>query len=105
LQRVLMNLLNNAIKFTHQGSVCLKMARHGETLHISVIDTGIGIASDSTDEVFEKFVRLVDSDKGIYEGEGLGLAIVKQFVEELKGQVELASEVGVGSTFTIVLPL
>lgn len=105
LQRVLMNLLNNAIKFTHRGSVVLRFVRHGEALHISVQDTGIGIASEYKDEVFEKFVRLIDADKGIYEGEGLGLAIVKQFVEELNGQIELHSEVEVGSTFTIVLPL
>jgi two-component system aerobic respiration control sensor histidine kinase ArcB len=105
LQRVLMNLLNNAIKFTHEGFVKLQMEGQRGTLRLVIQDTGIGIEAQRKHEVFDKFVRLVDSDKGLYEGEGLGLAIVKQFVTELQGEICLDSEVGKGSTFTVILPL
>jgi PAS domain S-box-containing protein len=105
LQRILMNLLNNAIKFTNQGFVKLRLERHAESFKLIIQDTGIGIDSKRKHEVFDKFVRLVDSDKGLYEGEGLGLAIVKQFVEELQGEIFLDSELGKGCTFTVVLPL
>lgn len=105
LQRILMNLLNNAIKFTHRGGVTLRMGLTEKGLQFSVIDTGIGIESTRQEEIFDKFVRLVESDKGLYEGEGLGLAIVKQFVLELEGKIELESEVGRGSRFTVFLPI
>lgn len=105
LQRILMNLMNNAIKFTHQGSVTLRMEAREKEFRVSVHDTGIGIDPKRKHEVFDKFVRLVDSDKGLYDGEGLGLAIVKQFVEELEGQIALETEEGLGSTFTVTLPL
>lgn len=105
LQRVLLNLLNNAIKFTHEGAVTLCLEREADQLKITVKDTGIGINPERKHEVFDKFVRLVDSDKGLYEGEGLGLAIVKQFVSDLQGEISLKTEVGEGSTFVVTLPL
>lgn len=104
LQRILMNLLNNAVKFTHKGSVTLRIEQKNQNTYISVKDTGIGIDPARKGEVFDKFVRLVASDKGLYEGEGLGLAIVKQFVEELDGTIELESQPGIGSAFTVILP-
>jgi PAS domain S-box-containing protein len=105
MQRVLLNLMNNALKFTHRGGVTILLDGHEDQLSITVKDSGIGIAPDRKDTIFEKFVRLNDSDKGLYEGEGLGLAIVKQFVEDLGGELRLESQEGIGSAFTVVLPL
>lgn len=105
LQRVLLNLMSNAIKFTHQGSVTLNIETQGKYLLISVKDTGIGFSLEHKHKVFDKFVRLVSSDKGLYEGEGLGLSIVKQFADELNARIEVESEEGVGSSFTLFLPI
>lgn len=106
LQRVLLNLLNNAIKFTNTGDVTVdvKPDEKAKRLWIKVIDTGIGIPEKQQQIIFEKFVRLVDADKGLYQGEGLGLSIVKQFVEELGGTLEVQSALGQGSTFLLSLP-
>lgn len=105
IQRVLLNLLNNAVKFTQQGFVKVRISHEGNGLRIDIMDSGIGIPKAQQHSIFDKFVRLSSSDKGLYDGEGLGLAIVKHFVEELNGSITLESEQGQGSTFTLSLPL
>ena len=105
-QRILLNLVNNAIKFTHEGCIHIKLSADGKhTLRCAVSDTGIGIEKSKQQSIFQKYVRLVGSDQGQYQGEGIGLSIVKQFVEDLGGSIELESKLNEGSTFTVLLGL
>lgn len=111
IQRILINLLSNAIKFTDSGFVKLS-ARVAKTLpgrniilQIIVSDSGMGIPEDKQESIYERFTRIVPSNKGLFKGQGLGLCIVKQFVEELDGDVHLQSKLNVGSTFTVDLPV
>lgn len=104
--QIITNLINNAIKYTDSGQIDVNVYPVGDTYWaIEVIDTGIGIPKDAHETIFEPFQR-VDL-RGLKEpgGVGLGLAIVKQLVEALNGKVSLKSEVGQGSTFTVVLPV
>ena len=110
LEQVLSNLISNAIKFTDQGHVLVKASVHDEGLPspcliLSVIDTGIGIETDSQEEVFESFAQVDGSSTRKYSGTGLGLAIVKQLTSLLGGTISLKSEYGKGSQFTIAIPL
>ncbi|MFI4957317.1 MAG: PAS domain-containing sensor histidine kinase [Gammaproteobacteria bacterium] len=105
-QRILLNLVNNAIKFTHEGYIRIKLSAEGKhTLRCAISDTGIGIEASKQQSIFQKYVRLVGSDQGQYQGEGIGLSIVKQFVEDLGGRIELESKLNEGSTFTVLLSL
>jgi signal transduction histidine kinase/AmiR/NasT family two-component response regulator/HPt (histidine-containing phosphotransfer) domain-containing protein len=110
LQQILNNLISNALKFTQQGSVKIALnvaSRDEKIVHIalSVADTGIGIAPEKQKLVFEKFRQAEDSTARKYGGTGLGLAITKDLVELLDGNISITSELGVGSTFHINLPL
>jgi protein-histidine pros-kinase len=108
LSQILLNLLNNAIKFTEHGKVQLKVARRGETgrmatvIHVS--DTGIGIRPDHQRRLFEAYVRSADVDAQSHEGTGLGLYLSQKLAGLLGGMIEFSSEVGRGSTFTLVIP-
>lgn len=110
LQRILINLLSNAIKFTDKGHVKLtiKLAKqvdpHNIICRIVVEDTGIGIPRDKQDSIYEKFARIMPSNRGVYKGHGLGLRIVKQFIEELNGEIDVKSELGKGTTFICTIP-
>lgn len=110
LHRILLNLLSNATKFTHKGRIKLdvklvKKASKQVIIQMDVSDTGIGIPRDKQFVIFDQFVRLSPSHEGIYPGSGLGLSIVKQFVKSVEGEVYVESELGQGSTFTIIVPL
>ena len=104
LYAVLTNLVKNAIKFTAQGSVEVGCVQKGSTVEFYVKDTGIGIAADRRQAVFERFVQADIEDKMAYQGAGLGLTISKKYVEMLGGSIWLESEVGVGTTFYFTLP-
>ncbi len=105
-QRVLMNLINNAIKFTHEGQVGLNVRMQDPSwLECTIKDTGIGIDQNKQEQIFEKYVRVAPADQNRYQGEGIGLHIVKQFTEELGGRIALESQLGQGATFTVLLPL
>ncbi len=110
IQRILINLLSNAIKFTTKGYVEIDelLWKHVDDrnvlVQIIVKDTGIGIPKDKQKVIFKRFTRLDPSNKGIYSGLGLGLNMVKQFVEEIKGSIEVKSNPGQGTTFTCILP-
>lgn len=105
LKQVVLNLLTNAMKFNHHGgAVTVGLRRTGDLAELSVRDTGRGIPPDSVDHVFERFYRVPDLDSST-AGTGLGLAIAKRIVENHGGQVTLESEVGVGSVFTVILPV
>jgi signal transduction histidine kinase len=105
LKMILQNLINNAIKFTEKGDVTISARYIPETnaLKFSVADTGIGIARESLPLIFERFQQLDSSSRRNYEGIGLGLHVVKRFTEILGGTVEVESEPGRGSKFTVTL--
>jgi signal transduction histidine kinase/DNA-binding response OmpR family regulator len=101
LQRVLVNLVSNAIKFTETGVVAIRVVP-GDTpgvLHFSVADTGIGIPRDKQDAIFQKFTQAESSTTREYGGTGLGLAISKQIVGLMGGRIWVESDAGAGSTF------
>lgn len=107
--RVLLNLVGNAVKFTHQGSVTIKATLTDEStptnavVRISVKDTGIGISKEHQKIVFDRFTRLSLSYEGKYEGSGIGLYIVDKFIKAMNGKIMVESELGKGSQFTFVL--
>jgi len=105
LKSILLNLLSNAVKFTDRGEVKLSIKRteNGKVSFV-VSDTGIGIPKDLIPLIFDKFRQLDGSPARSYEGTGLGLTISKNLVELLGGQIEVESQVGRGSTFTVTIP-
>jgi PAS domain S-box-containing protein len=103
--QVVLNLVGNAIKFTEKGSIELSLGAQGERLIIRVHDTGIGIPLSRQHVIFDDFVQLDNTSTRKHQGAGLGLSIVKRLVLLMKGSVEVTSEVGKGSTFTVDLPL
>ncbi|NQV49294.1 MAG: HAMP domain-containing protein [Candidatus Marinimicrobia bacterium] len=105
LEQVLLNLLNNAIKFTSEGSVQVNCYRRDDSLVIDVIDTGIGINEKDISTIFETFRQIDTGLDRVKEGSGLGLAISKKLSELLGGTLNVKSKPGDGSTFSVVLPL
>ncbi len=105
IQSMVMNLVNNAIKFTlEKGQVSVSAQREGQELVICVSDNGIGIPKEALPKIFDRFYRVLPSGKGV-PGTGLGLAIVKEIVNMHGGRIEVESQIGQGSTFTVFLPL
>ncbi len=105
VKRILINLLSNAIKFTESGAIVVKAWSINETeIAIAVSDTGVGIASDDRDQIFEAFRQADQSFTRQHSGTGLGLAITQSLVKMMRGKISLQSELGVGSTFTIEIP-
>lgn len=104
LHQILINLIGNAVKFTHQGEVMLHVTRSGESaertlIEFAVVDTGIGIAPEVQEQLFKPFTQADTSTTRQFGGTGLGLAICKQLVEQMDGQIGLESALGQGSTF------
>ena len=105
IKQVLLNLLSNAVKFTPEGGrIDVRAALVDGTVEISVTDTGIGIAPEDQEVLFEEFRQVGKSDKKA-EGTGLGLALCRKFVELHGGRIWVKSQVGQGSTFTFTIPL
>ncbi|HKX66571.1 MAG TPA: ATP-binding protein [Intrasporangium sp.] len=104
-ERIVLNLLGNALKYTPSGSVTLRLECDADGFSVSVRDTGIGIRNRDLKRVFERFEQLPRPGKArSHEGAGIGLAMVKQLTELMGGAVEVESALGRGSTFTIRLP-
>ena len=106
IREILNNLVNNAVKYTEKGSVLIEVKRNVLTneIMLRVKDTGIGIPKDKLDIIFEEFRQASEGLARNFEGTGLGLSITKKFVQLLGGKIFVESQVGIGSTFTVVLP-
>jgi PAS domain S-box-containing protein len=105
VEQILINLLSNAVKFTPRGgAIQVVTSAEGGSVFVSVKDTGIGIAADQREAIFDEFYQVGVTTKGIKEGTGLGLAISKRLVEAHGGQIWVESEPGKGSRFTFTLP-
>ena len=109
LRQILLNLLNNAVKFTREGSVTLDVGRHAATsrdiIRFAVSDTGIGIAPDQREHLFKRFSQANYSITREFGGTGLGLAISKRLVDAMDGEIGFESEEGKGATFWFKVPL
>jgi signal transduction histidine kinase len=105
LSKIAVNLLGNAFKFTSEGKITLRLERRNENMAIQVTDTGIGIPPHAREFIFDEFRQVDQSSKRKYGGTGLGLAIVQKLTRSMGGTVTVESEVGKGSTFTVLIPV
>jgi two-component system aerobic respiration control sensor histidine kinase ArcB len=111
IKHILLNLVGNALKFTQTGEVSFSAKRVRQSgrdclVELTVRDTGMGIPADKLDVIFEKFVRLEPSNKGIYKGTGLGLASVKEYVQALDAEIKpIKSVLGKGTSVSVLIPM
>jgi signal transduction histidine kinase len=105
VRQVITNLAGNAVKFTERGQVRIAAARDASGVRVTVSDTGIGIPEDRIGSMFEKFTQADGTIARKYGGTGLGLTICKQLVELMGGSIGVESQLGVGSSFSLFLPL
>ncbi|MCV6603973.1 MAG: PAS-domain containing protein, partial [Porticoccaceae bacterium] len=103
LRRILQNFLSNAIHYTRRGRVLLGCRRSGDELRVEVWDTGPGIAPDAMEKIFQEFERLSPGSRGVDKGLGLGLTIARRMAKLLKHRIEVQSEPGGGSVFSVTL--
>jgi PAS domain S-box-containing protein len=105
IRQIVLNLLSNAAKFTHEGKIILAVRQDGEKLRISVTDTGIGISAEALPRIFKEFQQADNTTTRQYGGTGLGLSISRNLAHLLGGDLTVESEQGKGSTFTLVIPI
>ncbi len=105
LRQILFNMLSNAAKFTKNGTVTLSITNYGEKVRFAVNDTGIGMNAEQLGKVFEEFTQAESSTSKDYGGTGLGLPISKKMTEMMGGIMEVESEEGKGTTFSITIPI
>ncbi|HOK04831.1 MAG TPA: HAMP domain-containing sensor histidine kinase, partial [Victivallales bacterium] len=104
IKQVLINLINNAIKFTHEGGIKIRLIETSENVEIEIEDSGIGISEEDQKKIFKDFHRVESGLTSNYEGAGLGLALSRRFVRMHGGEISLESQIGKGSIFKISLP-
>jgi signal transduction histidine kinase/DNA-binding NarL/FixJ family response regulator len=105
-ERIVLNLLSNAVKFTPDGSISVRLSPRRDGFEVSVSDTGVGIAAEDVERIFERFQQLAPatgSSRG--GGAGIGLSLTRELVELMGGRITARSEPGVGSTFSVELPM
>jgi signal transduction histidine kinase len=105
IRQLVMNVCGNAIKFTELGSVSIHIAYSDKVMVLSVKDTGVGIPTDSIEEIFQPFAQVESCADRRFGGSGLGLSIVKRLVELSQGSIDVKSELGVGTEFNLHLPI
>ena len=104
-EKIVLNLLSNAFKFTFQGSVIVRLGVVEESVRLRVTDTGTGIPEEELPRIFERFHRIEGSRGRSFEGTGIGLALVQELAKFHAGTVEVTSSLGKGSTFAVTIPL
>jgi len=105
IKQILLNLLSNAVKFTNRGSVNLGVRPDGDSIVLEVQDTGVGIKAEEMEAIWEDFRQLDQSRTRSFGGTGLGLGITRRLTQQLNGTVNVTSEFGVGTVFTVRLPI
>jgi len=103
-EKIVLNLLSNAFKFTFAGKIGIRLSGHGDHVRLTVSDTGVGIASDQLPLVFKRFHRIEGSQSRTHEGSGIGLALVRDLVTLQGGVIEVDSDLDLGSSFTLTIP-
>ncbi|MGZ3457337.1 MAG: ATP-binding protein [Archangium sp.] len=104
IESVFQNLISNALKFTTQGKVAVRLHEDDSWVHVEVIDTGVGIAAQDLSLIFDRFAQADSSGTRRFGGTGIGLALVKETIELHKGSISVSSELGKGSNFHVRLP-
>ena len=104
LKRVLSHLMDNAIKFTLDGSIEFSYSKENEDLIFKISDTGIGIKKENLNRIFEEFRQEIDGHRRPFEGLGIGLTLAKEVVERMGGKISVKSEKGIGSEFSFSIP-
>jgi PAS domain S-box-containing protein len=104
IQQVITNLLDNAIKFTPKGSVTVEIGKQAQRIYLSVMDTGIGMSADYQKRIFEPYTQESEGFTKNYQGLGLGMALTRRYVDLNNVDIELKSEMGVGTTCTLIFP-
>ena len=104
-EKIVLNLLSNAFKYTLKGSIRVSIERQSDQAVLTVKDTGVGIPDDEQTQIFQRFFRSRVSEGRTHEGTGIGLALVQELVKLHGGQVSVESQLGEGSTFTVRVPL
>ena len=104
-ERILLNLLSNALKFTFDGTISVSLRRVGTMAELRVSDTGVGIPSSALPQLFERFHRVRGTQSRTHEGTGIGLALVRDLAALHDGTVDAVSTLGVGTTFSVRIPL
>ncbi len=105
LMQVLVNLISNAVKFSDDGAIAIRLGSDPETVRFEVQDSGIGIRPEDQDTIFNKFHQIKSSGRGRPPGSGLGLAITRRIIEHHGGTITVRSKPGEGATFQVTLPL
>lgn len=103
-EKVVLNLISNAFKYTLEGGVRVRLERKGDLAVLSVIDSGVGIPYSELGKVFDRFHRIEGQIGRTHEGTGIGLALVKDLTELHGGEVRVSSQIGVGTTFEVLMP-
>jgi len=102
--QIVLNLLGNATKFTSEGLIRATVSSHPSGVAIAVSDTGVGIAAEDLDRIFEDFYQVAARDRAKNDGTGLGLAVSRRIAQSIGARIEVVSEPGSGSTFTLIVP-
>jgi signal transduction histidine kinase len=105
LRQILVNLVTNAVKFTVEGRVEVRASSHEHTVRIDVVDDGVGIPEAAMATLFERFTQVDESSTRVHGGTGLGLALSRDLARRMGGELFATSTHGVGSTFTLLLPV